>query len=486
MNHEAVLEPLTPSELEPAIDWLEREPAALLRALPAHQGMLLVDLDETLFLRNSTEAFLDGAFPQTLWFLVFKCLDVLKPWRWTGGGATRDVWRVRLALWLSPGLMRRWHARVAALAEAHLNQPLAQALRASGQPVVLATLGFDRIVQPLVAALGFGDVPLVACRVGSLADRRRGKLALVEEALGAQTLHTALVVTDSREDLPLMRACQSGWLVRWPQAAYRAALSRTYLPLRYLMLVKRPGERYIRRGILQEDFAFWVLASITLTDQHVRLVGGLALLLLSFWTLYERGYVDNDDCAVRLERVPKLAPAHAERLVATPRLLPWVWSVAAGAAGLALLNGLTERPLAAAGWMAVLLLTHGLFWIYNRFDKHTRVWLFAGLQWLRAASFAVVVPISLAGGVVLAAHASARWLPYYLYRQVGGHWPPLPVFLVRLLLFALMMVSVTLALGFAEVWDSSAALLLGWNLFRAHAELSAVAGAARRLDGPAP
>jgi len=465
-------------------EWPERESTAVLEAIVAHRGPLIVDLDETLFLRNSTEEFLDGASPKLFWYFVFKLLDIVKPWRCTGGNASRDVWRVRIALTLCPGLVRRWHQRVAGLASAHLNHALAQALRASGNPVIVATLGFDRIVHPLLAAMGFHDVRVVACRAGSLADRRKGKLAMVEEALGADSVRQALVITDSRDDTALLQSSRAGWLVRWPQARYRAALSGTYAPFRYVMLVKRPGESYVRRGILLEDFAFWILSCCTLATRPWHLLCGLAFLLLSFWSIYELGYADNDRCAERLEELPKLSSTYVNKLVDTPSIAPWLWAIAAGAAGMFFLEPTPDYLLFAGRWGAVLLITHAVFRIYNRIDKSTRVWLFAGLQLLRVAAFAVVVPITVAGGVVLAAHTIARWLPYYQYRQVMGLWPPMPVFLVRLLFFVLIMVTLTMATAAGHVWDASALLILGWCLFRARSNLNEMFEAAHRLDRP--
>ena len=67
---------------------------AALEAIRAFEGPLLVDLDETLYLRNSTEDFIDCAWPGLLALLLLRVLDVLKPWRLTGGINTRDTWRV--------------------------------------------------------------------------------------------------------------------------------------------------------------------------------------------------------------------------------------------------------------------------------------------------------------------------------------------------------------------------------------------------------
>ncbi len=82
--------------LELAANRPENRCARALAELRRFRGPVLVDLDETLFLRNSTEDFIDTARPGILALLLMRLLDVLRPWRWSGGERTRDVWRVRL------------------------------------------------------------------------------------------------------------------------------------------------------------------------------------------------------------------------------------------------------------------------------------------------------------------------------------------------------------------------------------------------------
>ena len=92
------------------------------KQIDAHEGPLMLDLDETLYLRNSTEDFIDTAVPGPLAWMMLKLLDVLKPWRFTGGWVTRDVWRVRMILLFFPWTMMRWRSRVQQLAERHGNR----------------------------------------------------------------------------------------------------------------------------------------------------------------------------------------------------------------------------------------------------------------------------------------------------------------------------------------------------------------------------
>ena len=255
------------------------------------------------------------------------------------------------------------------------------------------------------------------------------------------------------------------------------------LPGQYLSQVKRPGERYITRGILQEDFAFWVLSSIALAALPVLHVLGLLLLLLSFWAVYERGYVDNDRIAARFEAEPKLSAAFDKTRVATPPWQPWIWAFASGAAGVLVLRWPGSASVAdGLAWAAVLLATHGWFTLYNRYDKGTRVWLFAGLQFARSAAFVALVPIAPVGAAALGAHVLAKWVPYYVYRLVGKAWPEAPFHLTRLLFFVVLALMLAFASGFSSLLNGTALALLAWSLYRARQELASACAAARRLD----
>lgn len=458
-------------------------PEAAIDAILDHGGPVLLDLDETLYLRNSTEDFIDSARPRLLALLLMRMLDVIKPWRWTGGEATRDVWRVRLISICFPRTGNRWKNRVAGLAKNFTNLRLMAALKTPGTTPIITTAGFHPIVAPLVAALGLPQAQIVAARLSTFADRRDGKLHLTVGALGNDTVRRALVLTDSAQDLTLLDACARPLRAVWPEARHRHALSGVYLPGQYLTHVKRPGARYIVRGILQEDFAFWVLSSIALAALPVLHVLGLLFLLVSFWAIYERGYVDNDLIAARFEADPKLSSAFLDSPVATPRWQPWIWAFVCGAIAIVLLRWPgAPVPTDFAAWAAVLLATHGWFTMYNRFDKGMRVWMFAGLQFARSAAFVALVPIGLIGAVALGAHVLAKWVPYYVYRLGGKEWPEAPFHLIRLLFFLVLALLLGFSQGISSLLSGTALTLLAWNLFRARQELAAALTAAKRLD----
>jgi hypothetical protein len=457
-------------------------PEISLEAIRTFDGLVLVDLDETLYLRNSTEDFIDCATPGLVALTLLKSLDVLKPWNLTGGKITRDVWRVQTIRIFAPWVMSAWKRRVTLLAQQFANSPLVAALKSRSELPVISTVGFKPIVTPLVAALGFANSQVISARM-NFQDRRCGKLILVNSAIGDAAVQGALVVTDSVDDLPLLSACAKPLRTVWPAARYRTALTGIYVPGRYLTRVKRPNERYIWRGILQEDFALWLLSSIGLAAEPLTSTIGLLFLLASFWAIYERGYVDNDWVASHYEREPKLSDTYRDHTVATPAIQPWLWAIVLGAVGVAVLRlpGI-PTPLDFGKWAGVLAATEVWFKLYNRTDKATRIWMYAVLQFGRSAAFVAIVPITPIGAVALGAHTLSRWVPYYAYRLGGKKWPAVHPQLIRLLFFVILAILLAAATGWSALVNLPAALILTWSLFRARRELSAVVNDASRLS----
>src|SRR5687768_8535113 len=89
----------------------DASPSAALSAVREHEGPVIIDVDETLYLRNSTEDFLDCAQPGVLGLLVLRALDAFQPWRLSGED-TRDTWRVGVIVCLFPWTFWIWRRRV--------------------------------------------------------------------------------------------------------------------------------------------------------------------------------------------------------------------------------------------------------------------------------------------------------------------------------------------------------------------------------------
>lgn len=89
---------------------------------------LIVDFDETLFLLNSTEAFLDSARPRFLGAFILRLLDLTKPWLLLPGPRKQHVYRdwlrVLSVVVLMPWCVFSWRARAPRLGLKYWNQEL--------------------------------------------------------------------------------------------------------------------------------------------------------------------------------------------------------------------------------------------------------------------------------------------------------------------------------------------------------------------------
>ena len=247
---------------------------------------------------------------------------------------------------------------------------------------------------------------------------------------------------------------------------------KLYFPGRYLTEVKRPSKRYIVRGILMEDFALWVISTIFLSNYPLAHFAGITALLISFWAVYERGYMDNDFVAATYEQRPTLSPNFQLAEVSGWVWQPWLWAITFGAAGTYLVRWPNPFYVYFAIWMLSLTATHIFFWVFNRLDKGTRVWMFAVLQLLRSCAFALVVPVHPTAATAIGAHVISKWIPYFLYRErPGDKWPEMPVYLMRLVFFVLLTAIVAVVDKGTAVVSVTTAVLAAWFLVRARREL---------------
>lgn len=464
------------------------DPERALATIDEHMGPLVVDLDETLLLCNSTAAFLASAQPSLLAYLLIKLLGVIKPWRWTGGVATRDAWLVRTILLFMPWSLAAWRRQAPALVQDHLNRSLADRLRNHRDPVLVATLGFTPIVRPLIDAAELGDrCQLLSMSPWTSEDRRRGKLELAQRLIGADQLAASLVITDSVDDLSLLSAGRVPLRVIWPESRPIELFRHTYVPGRYLSIVKRPGSRYILKKVLREDLALWVLGSVWLADQPLPHIAGLSLLAVSFWAVYEMGYIDNDRIADRYEPDPVLTDEYHRRPLSIPLWKPLLWAAVAGVAGLWVLRW-PNSPVAIdyLRWAAVLVATYGVFTLYNRIDKQTRVLLFPLLQLLRVGAFLALVPTTAIADMALIVQVIMRWVNYFLYRTRDGRWPTEDLASIRLIVFGAASVLLSAQHDWADLVSPTTLSLLAWHLYLARHTLPRSLANAHRIDRPPP
>jgi hypothetical protein len=109
------------------------------------------------------------------------------------------------------------------LGHAICNPLVAATLQQHPHRVVIVTVGFMRIVQLSIEALGFGKCRTIEARLG-FRDRSNGKLQLMRAALGDEALSGALLITDSIDDAPMFAWCRRPLRAVWPGSVYLRAL----------------------------------------------------------------------------------------------------------------------------------------------------------------------------------------------------------------------------------------------------------------------
>lgn len=416
-------------------------------------------------------------------------VKALKPWRLLsallGDEKFRDEkvskdWCLVVAVTLLfPWTLLVWQRRAKALAKAYWNQPLVEAIQAnSNAEVVVATLGFDWIVNPLLKHLPVAlsrtvRKNVIACRFWQGAqDRAIGKCALVEQALGAQAVAGAIALTDSTHDAPLLSSVKTPCLVVWPEAEYVPAMADVYLPLFYSEKVKNPNKGHFVKRVLFGHWAFLAIALSFLSPHPILNAACLLALVMSYWCVYEIGYQENDVIGEKYEKKPILSETYTRyktRLnLNTPA--PWYWATGMALPALLLLEmAKHSSPLAVAFtevvqqapqlltfdlsiWLAFLVAVRLTFWLYNQFNEEARIWIYPFLQVQKLFGFTLLLGINSVGAGLLLSLTIGRWLHYAIYRCGGDRWR-FPLNISCLLLFVMLLFVV------AEVSETPAELL---------------------------
>lgn len=457
-------------------------------SLSLEDRVVLVDFDETLFLRNSTEEYLNSLQPRSLGAILLIALDILKPWnRLPGqlkGEISRDWCRVVIGTLLFPWTLLLWPSRAKKLIKNYTNQRLVKILtEPSNSRIIIATLGFDWIVNPMFKHLPFAPDGVISCRFlqGGF-DRRRGKHELAKAALSQEELDNAAVITDSMDDEQLLNIVGAPYFIRWPEAKYVPAMSDAYIPFLYLEKAKRPGEQYFVRNVFGDDWLALVFAVAWISPNPLLQGISLIFLVLSFWCIYEFGYADNDFVAERYEDKPTLSETY-QRYLNRMKLWPAsLWAVIFAIPGLFVhefikfqsdlfnpdLEILKAIGIDAIAWCAFLFVVWLSFWGYNRIDKQTRVWLYFVLQIHKCFGFLVVATTNIAGVMLFAAQVLARWIGYIVYRLgKQAKWMDFPGELFRCFLFAFLMISVALGTGqMSALLSWQTGIIFLWTAYR--------------------
>lgn len=466
----------------------------------ASEGVpLIVDFDETLFLRNSTQEYLGSVYPRSLGAAFLTVAKAIKPWRWLStsfgpGDVAMDWFLVVAATVLFPWTWLIWRLKAKHIAQAYCNVPLTQSINANtNAQLVIMTRGFDFVVNPLIRHFPITLAENNNFQIISLhgwpsrMNRFVGTLERVSAMLGKAAVARSVVITDSESDLPLLEASAVPCLFQWPEAAFVPAMADMYIPLFYSEKVKNPGQSHFVKRVIFGHWVFGVIAWSFISPHPVINAVSLFLLTLSYWCVYEIGYQENDAVGEKYEKKPTLSSAYEQYKSRINLHTPWPWCWAVGLAipGIALfvlsqapvpiadvmsaidlskpvlawtsLEGTLLRDLAV--WMVYLITIRATFWVYNQANETSRIWIYPLLQGQRLFGIALLAGTSAVGTMLMMSFVIARWIQYCVYR-CGGDRGSFPVNVSCFLLLAMLYSS--LAMGSTDVmslitWQAGAA-----------------------------
>ena len=187
---------------------------------------VILDFDETLLLRNSTAEYINSFSPRVIGFALIILLRVIRPWYWLPGSfkgdKTRDWYLVTIPTILLPWTLLLWKKKAKRLAEDRSNSEIIRAVESNPHaPVIVASLGFKFIIQPILEHMPVRCDRLVSCRFWRGAgDRNKNKLLMMQEVLSPSEIESAILVTDSQDDLPLLQVVRQPCFVLWTDAKY--------------------------------------------------------------------------------------------------------------------------------------------------------------------------------------------------------------------------------------------------------------------------
>lgn len=461
----------------------------------------LVDFDETLWLRNSSETFLATIKPSLLVAIVVQLLAMLRPWVWLGKQDSehyRETLRLRVIMKLFPKARQQWLAHAKKLGPQFVNKPLLEAiLKRNPSKVHIVSFGFDFIVQPLLEAI---DPRLKLTMYSTLESgidiRKQGKAETVIQAIGEDAVANSGLVTDSLLDRDLLQRCKHGLLCIWPDAETIKGGLSPMLPFVFTKKVNRPKEKYFTRVILGHDYIGLLLAFALVSEQPILCAISLLLFVLAYFSIYETGYYENDRLGLIYEEKPRVSEEFKKLGHNFKPWFAWVCglTIALPAALLASL-GASWIPVAlavdgfaafAAVWLAFvgfMIAVRAVFYWFNRTPVRGRVLPMLLLQFARNCGYILFFPTIEAGALFCLAWTLGKWFPYIIYR-FNGSAMGYPNHLVTGLLMASMMLMVGFSSGegFAIFANWQTLVLAGYIALRAAKDLWSFRGELKPME----
>jgi len=451
---------------------------------------IVVDFDETLWLRNSTEFFLASLKPSLWVAMILQIMGFIKPWKVfnrNNSSAYRDLYRIKCALFLVPNAVKQWEKAAQTLGPELINEPLYERLQKHGlNNVYIASYGFDFIIAPLLKAVDPSLNLIVSSTLTRSAELKiEGKACAVGRVIGTDVLASSVTITDSDIDKDLLDSSRIGALIEWPSAEYSQAGISPMLPFVYLKKIKRPDEKYFTRAIIGHDYITLLLAFALFSDQPILCAIGLFFFLLSYFTAYETSYYENDLLGLKYEDNPKISQEFIDNHNAFVPKFAWAFSMILALIGSFIVvgdegvitsyGGLTGNLALLAiftSFMLFLVFVRLVFAWFNRIRVKGRIVPMLLLQLARTAGYLLFFSTSLMGELLLVSLAFAKWIPYLVYR-FGGDRTGFPSHLLSFIIFTTFMLvfSHSNHIELSKFFDAQAIIIYSYLLLRTSIEM---------------
>ena len=445
----------------------------------AETGHVYLDFDHTLFLWNSTEAFLDEARPSSILAPLLKLVSGLVPWKFLGKNGYfvwRDAVRVAMVLLLAPWTLGRFRKAAPDIYARERNRLLEAAVGGlDPSRIIIVSFGLHWIIRALLKGSPFEHATIVAPGLFELPSARaRGKLAMLARNGFTINPDTDIVVSDSaRDDADILKAVRQAHVIRWAGENTTPAHASAYFPFFYTARIKRSPGFLVKQVFLEELPVILIMFAALHGPSIVPVFIFLVMIFVSYLLVYEIGYAQNDTIGEQTEAQPKLSEAYYTHRKLRMEPEAWVWATLVTLAAFAVIPmelrvsmlanlGLRDTAPTEAGiflltaiWMVFLGLSRMVFYAFNHVPLAWRVFVYLPLHATKYFGPLLLLPIHPAGVALGFAQIVRTWSMYAI-RRAGGDEHALSSQMVRLTFLCMFSVVV---FSIAELTRDEAFLL---------------------------
>lgn len=441
----------------------------LFKALERNKNSCAVlDFDYTLFLRNSTDTYLDKIRPKWYGYLLVKVSDKIVSWMSRKNKLSffqwRDFFRAFTTCFFAPWTYLFWQLSAKKRVQQNLNKELLDKVMASSPSrVIIISFGYKHLIAPLLSKMPV-QAELICSKVmpNLLNLRSFGKREAIKSLLSQEEINNSVFVTDSKEDKELLELFPNSHLLTWTKIQ-PPPFQNVYFPFRYTAEGKYPGKNIIWNQQFGEDLIVLLLA-YELTGP---MFPAIILFFVSFFCIYEIGYYENDFKAANKESKPFLSGKFKEFSSYPINRFGWFWAIFLGFTGSFFVTSSGYSFILFAKWVGILILVRFVFWVFNKLRVSWRIYFFPILQLLKTFSYVAVFTLTYAGALLLFSQVMRQVTNYIIYRN-GGNVVQFKRQAHRLLIFVLLVTALSITFGFngEHIFDWRFGLIVGWIVYR--------------------